>query len=338
MGSVSNHTILTGDRPTGLLHLGHYVGSLRERERLQHENRQFVLIADLQALTDNADNPEKVRNNVLEVAFDYLAVGLDPKLTTIFIQSLVPELAELTMYYLNLVTLARLQRNPTVKDEIRLRQFAGGVPAGFLCYPVSQAADITAFKADLVPVGSDQLPMIEQTVEIVRAFNRTYNRAVLVEPKPLLSSVPRLPGTDGKGKMSKSLGNAIYLGDSADAVSDKVKKMFTDPGHLRVEDPGVVEGNPVFSYLDAFDPDLSGLDAMKKHYRKGGLGDMAVKRRLLEVLQPALEPIRERRRLVAADPGQVMELLLDGSRKARAAAAQTLDEVRKAMHLDYELN
>jgi len=335
MGSVSNHTILTGDRPTGLLHLGHYVGSLRERERLQHENRQFVLIADLQALTDNADNPEKVRNNVLEVAFDYLAVGLDPKLTTIFIQSLVPELAELTMYYLNLVTLARLQRNPTVKDEIRLRQFAGGVPAGFLCYPVSQAADITAFKADLVPVGSDQLPMIEQTVEIVRAFNRTYHRAVLVEPKPLLSSVPRLPGTDGKGKMSKSLGNAIYLGDSADAVSDKVKKMFTDPGHLRVEDPGVVEGNPVFSYLDAFDPDLSGLDAMKKHYRKGGLGDMAVKRRLLEVLQPALEPIRERRRLVAADPGQVMELLLDGSRKARAVAAQTLDEVRKAMHLDY---
>jgi len=335
MGSVSNHTILTGDRPTGPLHLGHYVGSLRERERLQHENRQFVLIADLQALTDNADNPEKVRNNVLEVAFDYLAVGLDPKLTTIFIQSLVPELAELTMYYLNLVTLARLQRNPTVKDEIRLRQFAGGVPAGFLCYPVSQAADITAFKADLVPVGSDQLPMIEQTVEIVRAFNRTYNRAVLVEPKPLLSSVPRLPGTDGKGKMSKSLGNAIYLGDSADAVSDKVKKMFTDPGHLRVEDPGVVEGNPVFSYLDAFDPDLSGLDAMKEHYRKGGLGDMAVKRRLLEVLQPALEPIRERRRLVAADPGQVMELLLDGSRKARAAAAQTLDEVRKAMHLDY---
>ena len=335
MGSVSNHTILTGDRPTGPLHLGHYVGSLRERERLQHENRQFVLIADLQALTDNADNPEKVRNNVLEVAFDYLAVGLDPKLTTIFIQSLVPELAELTMYYLNLVTLARLQRNPTVKDEIRLRQFAGGVPAGFLCYPVSQAADITAFKADLVPVGSDQLPMIEQTVEIVRAFNRTYNRAVLVEPKPLLSSVPRLPGTDGKGKMSKSLGNAIYLGDSDDAVSDKVKKMFTDPGHLRVEDPGVVEGNPVFSYLDAFDPDLSGLDAMKEHYRKGGLGDMAVKRRLLEVLQPALEPIRERRRLVAADPGQVMELLLAGSRKARAVAAQTLDEVRKAMHLDY---
>ncbi|HBG04918.1 MAG: tryptophan--tRNA ligase [Geobacteraceae bacterium GWC2_58_44] len=331
----TNHVILTGDRPTGPLHLGHYVGSLRQRERLQHGNRQFCIIADMQALTDNARNPEKIRGNVLEVAFDYLAVGLDPRITTIFIQSLVPELAELTMYYLNLVTVARLQRNPTVKEEIKLRSFSGGVPAGFLCYPVSQAADITAFKADLVPVGSDQLPMIEQSTEIVRAFNRIYNRQVLVEPKPLLSSVPRLPGTDGRGKMSKSLGNAIYLGDGADAVRDKVKKMYTDPGHLRPEDPGTVEGNPVFSYLDAFDPDQAGLEAMKAHYREGGLGDMAVKRRLLDVLLPELETIRERRRDFARDPAQVMAMLREGSRTARAVAAQTLEEVRQAMRLDY---
>ena len=330
-----NHVILTGDRPTGPLHLGHYVGSLRERERLQHEFRQFCIIADMQALTDNAGNPEKIRNNIIEVAFDYLAVGLDPKITTIFIQSLVPELAELTMYYLNLVTVGRLQRNPTVKDEIGLRRFAGGIPAGFLCYPVSQAADITAFKADLVPVGSDQLPMIEQTIEIVRVFNRIYNCSVLVEPKPLLSSVPRLPGTDGKGKMSKSLGNAIYLGDSVDAVRDKVKKMFTDPGHLRPEDPGKVEGNPVFAYLDAFDPDKHGLDAMKDHYRHGGLGDAAVKRRLLDVLLPELDAIRERRRVFAQDPVQVMEILREGSIVARTVASLTLDEVRKAMHMNY---
>lgn len=330
-----SHIILTGDRPTGPLHLGHYVGSLRERERLQHGNKQFCIIADMQALTDNAGNPEKIRNNVLEVALDYLAVGLDPKLTTMFIQSLVPELAELTMYYLNLVAVARLQRNPTVKDEINLRRFAGGVPAGFLCYPVSQAADITAFKADLVPVGSDQLPMIEQTTEIVRGFNRTYDCLVLVEPKPLLSRVPRLPGTNGKGKMSKSQGNAIYLGDSVDLVRDKVKKMYTDPLHLRPEDPGNVEGNPVFAYLDAFDPDQPGLEAMKTHYRQGGLGDMAVKRRLLEVLLLELDRIRERRRLFAADPGEVMGMLREGSKAARAVAAQTLDEVRRAMRLDY---
>lgn len=332
-----SHIILTGDRPTGPLHLGHYVGSLRERERLQHGNKQFCIIADMQALTDNAGNPEKIRNNVLEVALDYLAVGLDPKLTTMFIQSLVPELAELTMYYLNLVPVARLQRNPTVKDEINLRRFAGGVPAGFLCYPVSQAADITAFKADLVPVGSDQLPMIEQTTEIVRSFNRTYDCLVLVEPKPLLSRVPRLPGTDGKGKMSKSQGNAIYLGDSADLVREKVKKMYTDPLHLRAEDPGNVEGNPVFAYLDAFDPDQPGLEALKAHYRQGGLGDMAVKRRLLEVLLLELDKIRERRRLFAADPGEVMGMLREGSRTARAVASQTLDEVRRAMQLDYFL-
>jgi tryptophanyl-tRNA synthetase len=328
------HVILTGDRPTGPLHLGHYVGSLQERVRLQHEHRQFVIIADLQALTDNAGNPEKIRSSILEVALDYLAVGLDPQITTIFVQSLVPELSELTMYYLNLVTVARLQRNPTVKDEIGLRGFGGRIPAGFLCYPVSQAADITAFKADLAPVGSDQLPMIEQTTEIARSFNRIYSCSVLVEPKPLLSGIPRLPGTDGKGKMSKSLGNAIYLGDSAETVQDKVKKMYTDPGHLHAEDPGMVEGNPVFAYLDAFDPDRSGLDAMKAHYRHGGLGDVAVKHRLLEVLLPELDSIRERRRVFARDPSQVVNILREGSRKARAVAAQTLDEVRVAMRLD----
>jgi tryptophanyl-tRNA synthetase len=331
----TGHTILTGDRPTGPLHLGHYVGSLRQRKCLQDGNRQFCIIADLQALTDNAADPEKVRANVLEVAFDYLAVGLDPHAITILIQSLVPELCELTMYYLNLVTVSRLQRNPTVKDEINLRRFTGGVPAGFLCYPVSQAADITAFKADLVPVGSDQLPMLEQTSEIVRAFNRIYQAPVLVEPKPLLSSVPRLPGTDGKGKMSKSLGNAIYLRDSADTVREKVRQMYTDPRHLRAEDPGTVEGNPVFAYLDAFDPDQPGLDELKAHYRRGGMGDMAVKRRLIEVLLAELDPIRERREVVAADPAQVMEIIKEGSRAARAVAAGTLAEVRKAMRLDY---
>jgi tryptophanyl-tRNA synthetase len=331
----TRHVILTGDRPTGPLHLGHYVGSLRERVALQREHRQFVIVADMQALTDNADNPARIRGNILEVALDYLAVGIDPQLTTVFIQSLVPELSELTMYYLNLVTLARLQRNPTVKDEIGLRGFGGKIPAGFLCYPVSQAADISAFKADLVPVGSDQLPMIEQTAEIVRSFNRIYGCSVLVEPKPLLSGVPRLPGTDGKGKMSKSLGNAISLGDSADAVRDKVMKMYTDPGHLRVADPGQVEGNPVFAYLDAFDPDKQGLEAMKEHYRRGGLGDTTVKRRLLDVLLPELEPIRTRRLEFARDPAPVMDMLREGTRAARAVAAQTLAEVRRAMKIDY---
>lgn len=331
----ARHVIVTGDRPTGPLHLGHYVGSLRERVRLQHGQRQFVIIADAQALTDNAGDPGKVRANVLEVALDYLAVGLDPQATTIFIQSLVPELAELTMYYLNLVTVARLQRNPTVKDEIGQRGFGAGIPAGFLCYPVSQAADITAFKADLVPVGEDQLPMIEQTAEIVRSFNRTYGCSVLVEPRALLSAVPRLPGTDGKGKMSKSLGNAIYLGDSEATVRDKVQKMYTDPGHLRVEDPGTVEGNPVFAWLDAFDPDRDGLEAMKAHYRRGGLGDTVVKRRLLDVLLPELEPIRARRREFAGEPAHVMGMLREGTAAARAVAARTLEEVRGAMQIDY---
>lgn len=331
----AKHVILTGDRPTGPMHLGHYVGSLLARVQLQDEHDQFVIIADMQALTDNAANPGKVRENILEVALDYLAVGLDPKRTTIFIQSLVPELAELTMYYLNLVTLARLQRNPTVKDEIRLRGFGGNIPAGFLCYPVSQAADITAFKADLAPVGADQTVMIEQTVEIVRSFNRIYGCSVLVEPKALLSAVPRLPGTDGKGKMSKSLGNAIYLGDSAETVRDKVRRMFTDPVHLRVEDPGRVEGNPVFAYLDAFDPDKERLAAMKGRYSRGGLGDTEVKRRLLEVLLPQLDIIRGRRKEFARDPAEVMAMLGEGSKKARAVAARTLAEVRRAMHLDY---
>jgi len=332
----AKHTILTGDRPTGPLHLGHYVGSLRERVALQRRHRQFIIIADMQALTDNARHPERIRDNILEVALDYLAVGLDPKLSTLFIQSLVPELSELTLYYLNLVTLARLQRNPTVKEEITLREFGGKIPAGFLCYPVSQAADITAFKADLVPVGSDQLPMIEQTVEIVRSFNRIYDCSVLVEPKAILSAVPRLPGTDGKGKMSKSLGNAIYLKDSEDTVHDKVRGMYTDPNHVRVEDPGTVEGNPVFAYLDAFDPDKDGLDALKEHYRRGGLGDTTVKRRLLDVLLPELAAVHARRQEFAGDPGQVMAMLREGSKAARAVAAQTLGEMRQAMKIDYD--
>lgn len=329
------HTILTGDRPTGPLHLGHYVGSMRGRVELQHQHKQFIMIANVQALTDNAENPEKVRKNILEVALDYLAVGIDPAITTIFIQSLVPELAELTMYYLNLVTVARLQRNPTIKDEIVQRGFESSIPAGFLIYPVSQAADITAFKADLVPVGSDQLPMIEQTTEIVRSFNRIYNCSALVEPKALLSSVPRLPGTNGKGKMSKSIGNVISLCDSPADVSKKVKMMYTDSRHLRVEDPGNVEDNPVFTYLDAFDPDKVALEAMKVHYKQGGLGDSVVKKRLLEVLLDELDPIRTRREQFAKDPECVMHILKEGSEAARKVASQTLAEVRKAMKIDY---
>lgn len=329
------HIILTGDRPTGPLHLGHYAGSLRGRVELQHKHKQFIMIADMQALTDNAENPEKVRKNILEVALDYLAVGIDPAITTIFIQSLVPELAELTMYYLNLVTVARLQRNPTIKDEIVQRGFESSIPAGFLMYPVSQAADITAFRADLVPVGSDQLPMIEQTNEIVRSFNRIYNCSVLVEPKALLSSVPRLPGTDGKGKMSKSIGNVISLSDSVADVNRKVKMMYTDSKHLRVEDPGNVEDNPVFAYLDAFDPDKIALEAMKDRYKRGGLGDVTVKNRLLEVLLAELDPIRVRREQFAKDPAHVMHILKEGSEAARKVASQTLEEVRKAMRIDY---
>lgn len=326
--------ILTGDRPTGPLHLGHYVGSLRNRVELQHEYDTYILIADMQALTDNADNPEKVRRNILEVALDYLAVGVDPGKATIVIQSLVPEIPELTMYYLNLVTLSRLQRNPTVKEEMRQKGFEGNVPAGFLTYPVSQAADITAFQADLVPVGEDQLPMIEQAVEIVRKFNSTYG-PVLVEPRALVPKVARLPGTDGQSKMGKSLGNAIFLSDPPETVAKKVKTMYTDPGHIHAEDPGRVEGNPVFSYLDAFDQDSGTVEDLKRRYRAGGLGDVAVKKRLAEVLENFLGPIRRKRDEYSKDPAHVMDILREGTERGRAVASQTLALVRKAMRLDY---
>ena len=331
-------TILTGDRPTGRLHLGHYIGSLQNRVRLQAECNQFIMIADMQALTDNADNPEKVRKNILEVALDYLSVGIDPKISTIFIQSLIPELSELTMYYLNLVTLARLQRNPTVKTEIRQKGFEKSLPMGFLVYPVSQAADITAFKAQLVPVGEDQLPMLEQTNEIVRKFNNTYKVQVLVECEAVSSNVVRLAGTDGGAKMGKSLNNAIYLSDDSEDVKKKVMSMMTDPNHLRVEDPGEVEGNPVFDYLDAFDEDKTGLDELKKHYKKGGVGDVEVKKRLIEVLEKFLTPIREKRTEFEKKPEEVMEILKNGSKKAQVVAAQTLREVKDAMNINYFKN
>ncbi len=328
-------TILTGDRPTGPLHLGHYIGSLKNRLELQESCVQFVMIADAQALTDHAHDPQLVRENVLQVALDYLAIGLDPSQSTLFIQSLVPQLSELTLYYLNLVTWNRLKHNPTVKQEIAQKGYGESVPAGFMVYPVSQAADITAFKANLVPVGEDQLPMIEQTNEIVRHFNRLYKTEVLVEAEALIPKMARLPGIDGKAKMSKSLGNCIYLSDAEETVAKKVKGMYTDPGHLRVEDPGKVEGNPVFTYLDAFDPDREGLEAIKAHYQRGGLGDSVVKKRLLDVLQAFLAPIRQRRQEFAQDPAAVMQILRQGTDRAIAAAAKTLEEVRRAMHLDY---
>lgn len=328
--------ILTGDRPTGPLHLGHYVGSLANRVRLQDEYQQYVMLADVQALTDNYEHPEKVRANVLQVALDYLSVGLDPAKTTIFIQSMIPEIAELTIFYLNFVSVARLSRNPTVKTEIAQKGYGDSVSAGFLMYPVSQAADITVVKGTLVPVGEDQLPMIEQTNELVRAFNRTYNTDVLKEAKALIPKVARLPGIDGKAKMSKSLGNAIYLSDSADEVAAKVMKMYTDPDHLRVEDPGKIEGNTVFSYLDLFDPNSAEVEELKAHYQRGGLGDVKVKRRLIEVLNAFLDPIRARRAVLAQDPQAVMRIVLDGTQKIRAVAAQTMSEVRQVMHLNYE--
>ncbi len=343
--------ILTGDRPTGKLHIGHYVGSLRRRVELQNKggyDDMFVFIADAQALTDNADNPEKVRQNIIEVALDYLSVGLDPSKVTIFIQSLIPELCELTFYYMNLVTIARLQRNPTVKSEIEMRKFEGeSIPAGFFTYPVSQTADITAFKATIIPAGEDQEPMIEQAREIVRKFNGTYGCDVLVEPEILLpdnAACLRLPGTDGKAKMSKSLGNCIYLSDSADEVWRKVKGMFTDPDHLKVTDPGKVEGNPVFTYLDAFCrpehfgrylPEYESLDALKDHYRRGGLGDMKVKKFLGAVLEEELAPIRARRAELEKDIPAIYEILRKGTEKARTVAAQTLHEVRDAMKINY---
>jgi tryptophanyl-tRNA synthetase len=332
-------TILTGDRPTGKLHLGHYVGSLQNRVLLQEDeqNNVFVMIADQQALTDNAKNPEKVQQSIMEVALDYLAVGLDPEKTTIFIQSQIPQLPELTLYYLNLVTVARLHRNPTVKSEIQEKGFNESIPAGFFMYPVSQAADITAFKATHVPVGEDQKPMLEQTREVARDFNRTYGKDVLVEPDIILppKGQGRLVGIDGKGKMSKSLNNGIYLSDSADTIQKKVMSMYTDPNHIRVEDPGQVEGNVVFTYLDVFDDDKEKVQELKDQYRAGGLGDVKIKRYLNDVLQAKLQPIRERREALAEDKGAILDMLKAGSLKAEAVAAQTLDEVKDAMGINY---
>ena len=341
--------ILTGDRPTGKLHLGHYVGSLKRRVVLQNEgdfDKMFVFMADVQALTDNADNPEKIRENLIEVALDYLAAGLDPEKCTLFVQSQIAELAELTTYLMNLITVSRVQRNPTVKTEIKMRNFEANIPLGFFCYPVSQAADITLFKATTVPVGEDQEPMLEVTRELVRRFNQTY-APVLVEPEIMLpenSTARRLPGTAGKEKMSKSLGNCIYLSDSADDVWQKVRSMYTDPDHLRVDDPGKVEGNAVFTYLDAFCtdahfaqywPDYQNLDELKEHYRRGGLGDMKCKKFLNSILNEMLEPMRLRRQELQKDIPEIFNILKKGTEKARETAAQTMDEVRKAMRIDY---
>lgn len=341
--------ILTGDRPTGRLHIGHYVGSLKRRVELQNAGdfkKMFVFIADAQALTDNIDNPEKVRQNVIEVALDYLACGLDPEKITIFIQSQIPELCELSFYFMDLVTVSRLQRNPTVKTEIGMRGFESSIPVGFFTYPISQAADITAFKATTVPAGEDQKPMLEQAKEIVRRFNHIYGET-LVEPNILLPQNAvccRLPGTDGKAKMSKSLGNCIYLAESAKEVEKKVKSMYTDPTHLRVEDPGHIEGNTVFTYLDAFCkpehfglywPDYQSLDEVKEHYQRGGLGDMKVKKFLNKILQEELEPIRQRRAEFEKDIPAVYEMLRKGCEEARAVAAETLSEVRRAMKINY---
>ena len=341
--------ILTGDRPTGPLHIGHFVGSLRRRVELQNSGNYdeiYIMIADAQALTDNMDNPEKVRQNIIEVALDYLACGLNPEKSTIFIQSQIPELCEMTFYYMNLVTVSRLQLNPTVKAEIQMRNFDTSIPVGFFTYPVSQTADITAFKATVVPVGEDQAPMIEQAREIVRRFNNTYGET-LIEPKIMLpdnSACLRLPGTDGKAKMSKSLGNCIYLSDTEKEVNQKVMSMYTDPTHLKVEDPGHIEGNTVFTYLDAFSneehfvkylPEYKNLDELKAHYQRGGLGDVKVKRFLINVLQEVLTPIRERRTELAKDIPAIYKILEEGSIKAREKAAQTLSEMKSAMKINY---
>lgn len=336
--SFLKNIILTGDRPTGKLHLGHYVGSLKTRVAMQadEDNQLFVMIADMQALTDNAKNPEKVSSNVLQVALDYLAVGLDPAKSTLFIQSQIPELAELTMYYLNLVSVGRVRRNPTVKTEIEQKKFGESVPTGFFIYPVSQAADITAFKANLVPVGEDQKPMLEQTQEIVQSFNHTYGE-VLVEPKDVFppKGMGRLPGIDGNGKMSKSLGNGIYISDPADVLQKKVMSMYTDPNHIHVQDPGQVEGNMVFTYLDVFGTDKEAIEEMKAHYRRGGLGDVKIKRYLIDVLEAEFAPIRARREELEKDPSAVMEILRKGSEEAAKVAAQTLSEVKSAMGINY---
>lgn len=325
--------ILTGDRPTGQLHLGHFVGSLRSRVGLQDSHHQHLLLADAQALTDNADNPDKVRRNILEVALDYLAVGIDPTKTTICVQSCLPALNELTMLYLNFVTVARLERNPTIKSEIQMRGFERDIPAGFLCYPVAQAADITAFKATVVPVGEDQIPMIEQTNEIVRRVNRQIGQDLLPECKALLSNMARLPGFDGKAKMSKSLGNTNVLNASDKDIKKAVNAMYTDPNHLRIEDPGQVEGNIVFTYLDAFDPNKEEVEELKAHYRRGGLGDGTVKKRLEGVLKELITPIRERREELAKDPDYIMDVLRQGTDKCRIITQQTLDEVKDGLGL-----
>ena len=341
--------ILTGDRPTGRLHVGHYVGSLRQRVQLQNSgayDKVYIMIADAQALTDNAEHPEKVRKNIIEVALDYLACGLDPAKSTLFIQSMVPQLTELTFYYMNLVTVSRLQRNPTVKNEIKMRNFEASIPTGFFCYPISQAADITAFRATVVPVGEDQLPMLEQCKEIVHKFNSVYGET-LVDPDIMLpqnDACLRLPGIDGKAKMSKSLGNCIYLSDEPEDIKKKVMSMYTDPDHVRVEDPGKIEGNTVFTYLDAFSteehfakflPDYANLDELKAHYKRGGLGDVKVKKLLNNVLQDVLEPIRERRHYWEQRIPEVYEILRAGSKEAEAAAAATLHDVREAMRINY---
>jgi tryptophanyl-tRNA synthetase len=326
--------VLTGDRPTGPLHLGHYAGSLRTRVALQSVHQQTLLIADLQALTDHAGRPRDVRRNVLEVALDYLAIGIDPSVTTIALQSAIPELAELTMLYLNLVTLARLERNPTVRNEIELRGFARDIPAGFLAYPVSQAADITAFRATLVPVGDDQVPMIEQTNEIVRRLASLAGHPVVPECRALLSNTPRLPGVDGR-KASKSLGNAISLSASADEIRDKVRAMFTDSEHVRASDPGRVEGNVVFAYLDAFDSRRDEVEDLKRRYRAGGLGDVALKARLDDVLQAILEPIRSRRALLARDPAAVQKIIRSGSERSHDSVASVLSDVRDVFFLNH---
>ena len=325
--------VLTGDRPTGKLHLGHYVGSLQNRLKLQEEYTQFVMIADVQALTDNFDNVSKIQENVLEVAIDYLSVGLSPEKTTIFVQSHIPELYELTVYFLNLVTVSRLQRNPTVKEEIKQKGFEASIPAGFFVYPVSQAADITFAKATKIPVGDDQLPMIEQTNEIIRRFNKLYGNTVFPEVEALLSNKSRLVGIDGKGKMSKSLGNSIAISASPDEIKKAVQKMYTDPDHLRVEDPGKVEGNVVFTYLDVFDPNQDELAELKAHYERGGLGDMVLKRRLIDILVEHFAPAREKRAELEQDKHYVLQLLNQNGEKMRAIAANTLSEVRSAIGL-----
>ncbi|KRM04224.1 tryptophan--tRNA ligase [Lactobacillus kitasatonis] len=339
---MAKEILLTGDRPTGKLHIGHYIGSLKNRVKLQNSGKYdpYIMIADTQALTDNARNPEKIRNSLIQVALDYLAVGLDPKKSTIYVQSQIPALFELTAYYMDLVTVARLERNPTVKTEIKQKDFKDSIPVGFLNYPVSQAADITAFKATVIPVGDDQEPMLEQTREIVRTFNRVYNTDILVEPKGYFppKGQGRLPGLDGNAKMSKSLGNAIYLADDAKTVQKKVMSMYTDPNHIHVEDPGKVEGNTVFTYLDVFDPDKDKVAELKEEYQKGGLGDVKIKRYLNKVLEAELAPIRERREKFAQDEDAVYEMLLEGSKKANKVANETLEQVRDAIGLNYFKN